>query len=43
MVQYIEVKQFFNSVLNILNPWIAKFCDFMTIRTNQMIVLLVTK
>ena len=40
-MHHIEVQYLFHRTLNILNPWITKFYNLMTFRTNQMIMLLV--
>ena len=40
-MHYIEVQNFFNGVLNILNPWVAKFNNLMAVGTDKMVVLFI--
>src|ERR671912_1723618 len=42
MMHHIEVQYLFHGTLNILDAWITKFYHLMALRTNQMIMLLVT-
>lgn len=43
MVHHVEMENFLNRVLNVLNARIAEFHYAMTFRTNQVIVLLVAE